>query len=140
MISETYIWTLEQLPPIRYVISLSSGASSAVAAERAIERYGHSRVELVFCDTRKEDDDNYRFLVDCQKRWNMPITWLTDGREPLSVAEQEHIIPNQKIAPCTKALKIVPMQNYIKELEQDGSRVVMLIGMNARDKARGRLG
>lgn len=121
MFDTSYYNTLKRMdkPEPRYVVSLSSGASSAVAAERAIHRYGLDRVDLVFMDTRWEDDDNYRFLSDLEKRWK-PIIRLTEGRTPLEVASDEHIIPNQKIAPCTKRLKIEPFLAYVKGLQSQG--------------------
>jgi CheY-like chemotaxis protein len=58
-----YIDTLEP-PDLRVIVSLSSGCSSAVAAERALAKYGHDKVDLVFCDVQREDEDNWRFMVD----------------------------------------------------------------------------
>ena len=49
-----------------YVVSLSGGVGSAVAAERALQRYG-DRVKLWFSDVRHEDKDLYRFMQDTAK-------------------------------------------------------------------------
>jgi hypothetical protein len=116
-----------------YAVSLSSGVSSAIAADRAIERYGKKRVRLVFMDTTWEDEDNYRFLADLERRWHKRIVWITDGRDPLQVAEQEHIIPNQKIAPCTHRLKIEPFVRYLRTLQQCDYEVTVILGMNATE-------
>lgn len=148
MLDQSYYEALKQLPSpqVRFVVSLSSGASSAVAADRAINRYGADNVELVFADTLIEDEDNYRFLVDLEKRWGKTITRLVEGRTPLQVSEDEHIIPNHRIAPCTRVLKIEPIVKHVKSLQDDGYTVVMIIGMNAKDakpradKPDGRLG
>ena len=148
MLDQSYYDILDQLPApqVRFVVSLSSGASSAVAADRAIKRYGADNVELVFADTLVEDADNYRFLRDLEARWGKTITRIVEGRTPLQVGEDEHIIPNQKIAPCTRVLKIEPMVKYVQSLQDDGYTIVMVIGMNAKDakprtdKPEGRLG
>jgi hypothetical protein len=136
LIEPRYAELLEQLPPVRYVVSLSSGASSAVAADRAIQRFGKHSVDLVFADTLWEDEDNYRFLRDLSARWQMPELVLTDGRNPLQVAEDEHIIPNQKIAPCTEELKIKQFLDYLKLVQAEGDRPVALLGMSWHERDR----
>jgi len=113
----------------RFVVSLSSGISSAIAAHRTMQRYGKDAVDLVFMDTLWEDDDNYRFLLELEQFWGKPITRIVEGRTPLEVAEQEHIIPTQKIAPCTHRLKIEPFLEYLGELK-DYYRVTVVLGMN----------
>src|SRR4029077_15513143 len=95
------------------VVSVSGGMQSAVCAERVIQRYGAGAVECWFADTLAEDDDLYRFLGDLERRWGKTITRHTEGRSPLQVAEDEHLIPNQKIAPCTHRLKIEPFLAYL---------------------------
>jgi hypothetical protein len=80
--------------PMRYVVSLSGGLASAVAAERAIQRYGRQNVVLRFADTRWEDEDLARFKADLMSRWGGEIVHLAEGRTPLEVAEDKQIIPN----------------------------------------------
>lgn len=109
-----------------YIVSLSSGISSAIAAHRAIDRYGREAVRLVFMDTQWEDDDNYRFLNELGRFWDKDIISLRDGRTPLQVSSQEHIIPNQKIAPCTYRLKIELFVDFIRQYEN----VTVILGMN----------
>lgn len=136
MFDESYYRLIDQLPPIRYVVSFSTGASSAVTAKRAIDRYGKANVDIVFMDTTVEDIDNYRFLRDCESYFDSAITVLRDGRTPLEVAEQQHIIPNQRIAPCTRELKIKPFLSYLQGLRNVGEQPVALLGMGWREKHR----
>lgn len=98
----------------QYVVSLSGGTASAVAADRAIARYGRDAVTLWFADTSWEDEDLHRFMGDCRNKWGGEIIRYCDGRTPLDVAEQQHIIPNQKLAPCTHVLKIEPFRRFIQ--------------------------
>lgn len=126
---------------IRILVSFSTGASSAVAVERILQAWGAERTEIVFCDTLVEHKDNYRFMDDCQKRWQTlydakPITKLVEGRTPLQVAHDEHIIPNQKIAPCTKRLKIIPFQNHIKTFQEKGYFVLVALGLAWHERHR----
>jgi 3'-phosphoadenosine 5'-phosphosulfate sulfotransferase (PAPS reductase)/FAD synthetase len=100
--------------------------ASAIAADRAINRYGRDAVHLWFANTSWEDQDLHRFLADCLARWGGEIEEYRDGRTPLEVAEDEHIIPNQKLAPCTHRLKIEPFAKFI---ERHPKPVTVLIGM-----------
>ena len=113
-----------------YIVSLSSGISSAIAADRILKRHNHDNVQLVFMDTLWEDEDNYRFLDDLEAYWNHPIIRITEGRTPLEVADDEHVIPNQKVAPCTKRLKIIPFVNHVKAMQAQGYAVTVCLGMN----------
>jgi len=124
--------------PIRFVVSLSSGVPSAVAGDLMLKHFGKGQVEMLFADTLVEDADNYRFLNDLKQRWQVPITRLCEGRTPLQVSEDASIIPNQRIAPCTFKLKIKPIMDYVKALSVDYT-VVMVLGMDHKDKLRGRL-
>ena len=52
---------------MKHIISYSGGLASFFEAKLAIEKYGQDNVELVFCDTKSEDEDLYRFLDDTEK-------------------------------------------------------------------------
>jgi hypothetical protein len=99
---------------MHHIVSLSGGISSALAADRVINRYGRDNVTLWFADTSWEDADLHRFLADCMARWGGELATYKDGRTPLGVAESQNIIPNQRVAPCTYELKIKPFVKYIK--------------------------
>lgn len=105
-----------------HVVSFSSGLSSALAVDRVIGRYGEC--EIVFMDTQIEDEDNYRFMDDCQRRWGKSITVLREGRTPYKVGTDEHIIPNQKVGVCTFRLKIDPFKQYLEELDRENEITV----------------
>ena len=118
---------------MQYIVSLSGGVASAVAAERAIQRYGRDSVTLWFANTLAEDEDTYRFLLDCQIRWGGAIVDYTDGRTPLQVAEDKQIIPNQRIAPCTLELKIKPFRRFLAEVPKP---VTVLLGLGWNEQHR----
>lgn len=101
---------------MKHIVSLSGGTASAVAADRVLKRYGEENTTLWFADTSWEDEDLYRFLIDLEAYWGVTIVRYTDGRTPLEVAENQNIIPNQKIAPCSQVLKTRPFKAYIKDL------------------------
>jgi len=118
---------------VKYISSLSGGKASAIATERAIQKYGINNVELWFADTLWEDDDLHRFLNDLEKRWGKKRIRHTEGRKPLEVAEDQNIIPNSRIAPCSRELKIKP---FIKFLTSFPKPVTVLLGMDYTEMHR----
>jgi hypothetical protein len=111
---------------VQRIVSVSGGMQSAVCAQRVIDRYGTDGLSLFFADTLAEDADLYRFLGDLERRWGLPILRHIEGRTPLQVAEDEHLIPNQKIAPCTHRLKIEP---FLAHLKAHPKPVTVYLGM-----------
>ncbi len=95
------------------IVSFSSGLSSAITAVRVLEKY--SDAILAFMDTNFEDDDNYRFVDDFEKRFGVEIIRLSEGRTPYEVSHAQHVIPNSKLAPCTFRLKIEPFRKFIAQ-------------------------
>ena len=103
---------------MKHIVSLSGGTSSAVAANRVINRYGKENVILWFADTLWEDEDLYRFLEDLELLWDIPIVRSSDGRTPLEVAYDDEIIPNSRVATCSKALKIIPFRYFLETVDR----------------------
>lgn len=116
---------------VNYVVSISGGVASAVAADRALQRYGD--VSLWFADTLWEDPDLHRFLQDLELHWGRPILKYADGRTPLEVAEEEQVIPNSSIAPCSRELKIKPFRSFLERVEKP---VTVLLGLDWREQHR----
>lgn len=96
-----------------HVVSFSTGLSSGVTWKRVVDRYGKKAVAVVAMDTLIEDDDNYRYARDMERYMDMSILWIRAGLDPYAVSRAEHVIPNQKLAPCTHRLKIEPFQKYL---------------------------
>lgn len=118
---------------MHYTVSLSGGVASAVAADRAIQRYGRDSVTLWIADTLWEDDDLWRFVGDLMQRWGGDLVRYADGRTPLEVAEHEQIIPNQKHAPCSRSLKIRPFKKF---LESQVKPLTVLLGLGWNEQHR----
>lgn len=124
-----------------HVASISSGLSSSVMGVRVTERYGAANTRFVFMDTKFEDDDNYRFLREWEaligKRYGASLTTLTKGRTPYQVFTDEHIIPNDQIAPCTFRLKTALFLKWVKQLqEKTGEEITIHIGFDYSEQHR----
>ena len=47
-----------------HIVQFSGGLCSFLAAKRVVEEVGPEKVTLLFCDTRYEDEDTYRFIIE----------------------------------------------------------------------------
>lgn len=55
----------------------SGGITSAIACYLTIKLFGKRRCRIIFMDTFNEDDDTYRFKVDCEKWYGKKIETIT---------------------------------------------------------------
>ncbi|MCK5564524.1 MAG: phosphoadenosine phosphosulfate reductase family protein [Planctomycetes bacterium] len=101
---------------MKHIISFSSGLSSALVGARVIEKFGKDNTVFVFMDTTTEDADNYRFLSDYKKHFNVPIKTLCVGKTPFEVLEAAKMVGSQYAAKCTEILKIIPFRNFLETL------------------------
>jgi 3'-phosphoadenosine 5'-phosphosulfate sulfotransferase (PAPS reductase)/FAD synthetase len=101
-----------------------------------VPRYG-DRVKLWFSDVRHEDEDLYRFMQDTARRWwqlyGVRLSIHRNERNPLMVAEQKLIIPNERRAPCSHELKIMPFRRYIAQLPKP---LTIMLGMERAASSR----
>jgi len=93
-----------------------------------LNRYGKENCWIVAMNTLAEHPDNWRFAAECEARWEKQITILTEGRTPYQVAEDKHIIPNQKIAPCTFELKIEMFRDWLHQHFSKPDQITVHIG------------
>lgn len=118
---------------MNYVNSISTGVASSVSADRSIARYGRDANILWVSDVRWEDEDNWRFMDECIARWGGVLVTYADGRNPLQVAEDKSIIPNQRIAPCSLELKIKPFVAFLKTIPKP---VTVHLGLDWKETHR----
>lgn len=92
----------------RVVSWFSCGAASAVATKLM-----RSDV-IAYCHTGSEDEDNTRFMVDCEAWFGRPITHLRNGKWPdtWAVWEKRRFINGPDGAPCTGELKVAPRIDF----------------------------
>ena len=90
---------------LRNVVNFSGGAGSWAAAKRVAEQHGTDHMALVFCDTKMEDQDLYRFLHEAAANIGAPLIILADGRNVWELFADDHIIGNGKVDVCSRVLK-----------------------------------
>jgi hypothetical protein len=92
----------------RIVVHFSCGAASAVAAKLALSDYPRERVVILNAFIKEEDDDNRRFLADCEKWFEHPVIVLRDEKYGASAREvwrKHRFIKNRFGAKCSQVLK-----------------------------------
>jgi 3'-phosphoadenosine 5'-phosphosulfate sulfotransferase (PAPS reductase)/FAD synthetase len=90
---------------MRVVCWFSCGATSAVAAKIALERYKDA--VLAYCDTNSEHDDNKRFMSDCEDWLGKPVVVLQSEKykDIWDVFERAKYLVGVHGAMCTGELK-----------------------------------
>lgn len=97
-------------PGDKIAVWFSSGAASAVAAKRTLDKYGDiCDVRIVNNPIYNEDPDNLRFLQDVEKWLGVTIEYAKNKRYPKcdieEVFEDRRYMSGIGGAPCTTALK-----------------------------------
>lgn len=93
----------------RIVCQFSCGAASAVATKLALAQYSATHdVQILNAFVLEEDDDNRRFLVDCEAWFDRKVTVLRDekyGASIIRVFRERQFMKGPRGAPCTTQLK-----------------------------------
>ena len=111
---------------MNHVVMFSGGISSWGAAKRVAEKHGN--VSALFCDTKIEDEDLYRFLDDAEANLGIPIYRIQDGRTPFEVFKDVGYMGNSRIDPCSKILKRQLADAWLKE-RYSPDEVVVYVGI-----------
>lgn len=119
----------------RAIVQFSGGAASYVAARLMVEEYGPENVVLLFADTLIEDEDLYRFNGDVQRRLNIGITRISDGRTPWDVFDEEGMIGNTRADLCSRILKRELLWGWLEENANPETDAVV-IGFDANEEHR----
>lgn len=92
----------------RVVSWFSCGAASAVATKLI------NPDVIAYCNTGSEDADNERFMLDCEKWFDQPVTRLQNEKykDTWSLWEKRKWLSGPEGAPCTGELKIQPRLEF----------------------------
>lgn len=118
----------------RIVCQFSCGAASAVATKLALAQYSATHeVLIVNAFIAEEDEDNRRFLADCEHWFERPITVLRDEKYGASVFEvwrRRRFMKGPRGAPCSTVLK----RELLAAISQPGD--IDVLGMTAEEADR----
>lgn len=110
---------------VSIVVPLSGGKDSQACLKLAMSVYKPEEVRGVFIDTKFEHPDTYAHIDNMAHKFNVTIDKLeTEGVE--SLISRYNRFPNIHNRFCTKSLKILTMNLYLKNLavaNEDGFEV-----------------
>ena len=117
----------------RMVCRFSCGAASAVATKLILAAYPPEDIVIVNAFIKEEHEDNRRFLADCEKWFQHPITVLRDEKYGASTDEvwrRCHMMKNRFFAPCSNELK----RKLLATIRQSGD--IDIIGYTTEEQDR----
>lgn len=108
-----------------HVVQFSTGLASAEVLKRVAETHRKGVVALS-ADTLVEDDD-WRFARAVIRDLQVPWVVLADGRTPMQVGRDERVVPNNRLAVCSRILKRQLLRGYI-ESHYDPAETMIYLG------------
>jgi len=121
----------------KYIVLFSTGLSSAMTLDKAIDRYGIENVIALFTDTKWEDEDNYRFMSDIKARYPLlQFEYRADGRTPREVFLQTRWLGNSRLGNCSVHLKVKQTHKFLEEFRGTNTVPVLLFGIGDQEAHR----
>jgi 3'-phosphoadenosine 5'-phosphosulfate sulfotransferase (PAPS reductase)/FAD synthetase len=97
----------------------SGGITSAVACKTALDLFGgKNQCRVIMIDTGNEDEDTYRFKIDCEKWFKQPIEVITEiGKDYESI--QDVWTKHKSLNVATGAICSTQLKRRVREKWQD---------------------
>lgn len=119
----------------RHIVQFSTGAGSAEVAWRVVQQHGPASVLLLTADTLVEDADNWRFAQQVVDRLGCEWLRLTDGRTPMQVGRDQRVVPNNRMAVCSRVLKRDLLRSYL-DANHNPAEIVIYLGFDWTEPER----
>jgi len=121
----------------RVVVGYSGGITSAWTLGWALRTFPREEIVALFHDTRQEDADTYRYLREMAAALRIEITERSDGRSVEEVEDDEGALANNRMAFCSRILKVLPRLAYFDELRGQGvTELLLLLGFSYGERER----
>lgn len=121
---------------MKHVVQFSTGLGSAEVARRVVEKHGVKDTILLTADTLVEDEDNWRFAKEAVAFLGSPQwTVLADGRTPMEVGRDQRIVPNNRMAVCSRVLKRELLRDWI-DTNLDSADTIIYLGLDWTEEHR----
>jgi hypothetical protein len=117
------------------IVMFSGGVGSWATAKRVADRHGTDGLVLLFADTRVEDPDLYRFRDEAAANIGGELVVVADGRTPFEVFHDDRFLGNQRLANCSKYLKIKPCRDWL-EANCDPQTTTVYVGIDWTEQHR----
>ena len=121
----------------RYVLGLSGGRDSAALAVFMRQAYPELDVGYFFTDTGKELPEVYEFLGRLEGFLGKRIAYLNPDRDfDFWLREYGNFLPSPRTRWCTRQLKLRPLERWIRDDLNAGTRVVSFVAIRADEPER----
>jgi 3'-phosphoadenosine 5'-phosphosulfate sulfotransferase (PAPS reductase)/FAD synthetase len=118
-----------------HVVQFSTGAGSAEVAYRVVAAHGPSNVTLLTADTLAEDEDNWRFAREVVNQLGCEWVIRRDGRTPMQVGRDNRIVPNNRMAVCSRILKRELLRTHLED-NFDPADTIIYLGFDWTEEHR----
>ena len=121
----------------RHLLGLSGGRDSAALAVFMRQAYPELAIEYFFTDTGKELPEVYEFLGRLEGFLGKRIEYLNPDRDfDFWLREYGNFLPSPRTRWCTRQLKLRPLERWIKDDLNAGTRVVSYVAIRADEPER----
>ncbi len=116
-----------------YVLMNGYGLMSWCAGRRLLGTVPRQGVVSLFCDTKYEDADTYRWGRAGVAALGIARVEIADGRTPWQVFRDVRLIGNTQKDPCSRVLKRELARKWMEENYPDPSSAVVVLGVHAEE-------
>lgn len=121
----------------RHVLGLSGGKDSAALAVHMRQVHPDLDIEYFFTDTGKELPEVYEFLGRLEGYLGKPIERLNPRRDfDFWLREYNHFLPSPQTRWCTRQLKLLPFEQWVKPMLASGQKVTSYVAIRADEDYR----
>lgn len=121
----------------RHVLGISGGKDSAALAVYIRQTRPELNVEYFFTDTGKELPEVYEFLGRLEGFLGKPIMRLNPRRDfDFWLREYNHFLPSAQTRWCTRQLKLVPFEQWVRPMMANGDNVTSYVAIRADEEYR----
>lgn len=121
----------------RHVLGLSGGKDSAALAVHMRQAHPDLDIEYFFTDTGKELPEVYEFLGRLEGYLGKPIERLNPRRDfDFWLREYNHFLPSPQTRWCTRQLKLLPFEQWVKPMLASGQKVTSYVAIRADEDYR----
>ncbi|MGP0872409.1 phosphoadenosine phosphosulfate reductase family protein [Serratia sp. CY81684] len=121
----------------RHVLGLSGGKDSAALAVYMRDAYPHLDIDYFFTDTGEELPEVYEFLGRLEGYLGKPIIRLNPRRDfRFWLKQYNHFLPSPQTRWCTRQLKLLPFEEWIRPWLTAGDDVTSYVAIRADEDYR----
>lgn len=122
---------------VRHLLGISGGKDSAALAVYMSTHHPEIEMEYFFTDTGKELPEVYEFLGSLEGYLGKPITYLNPNKDfDYWLKSFNYYLPSPQTRWCTRVMKLLPFQQWIKPMLEQGDEVYSYVAIRADEEHR----